>query len=150
MVRDRRGVEGVPLKLMLVALILSLSTPVVISTMERYQGSIGDALLAAEGERLAAAVAEVYSAGEGNIRKVALDLPVDGRDAHLEVGGNGTSAMAIRCCSEGRLVRTIYLTEPPIRMLTSDGSLLSLGPGKVDVVLEAVLTDGKLVVTVGV
>ena len=135
---DRRGLEGVPLKLLLVALLISTSLPVVASNMDDYRTAVGAAGVGAEASRLASSISEVHAAGEGNVRIVTVELP-RGQDTWIEIGGDGIDAMA---------VDPVSLDDPPVRVIADGGSMI-IGDGTSTVRLECIQADGRLVVRAG-
>jgi len=146
---DRRGLEGMPLKLLLAALLLSISLPTVVSTIDDYQTSVGKAAATAEASRLAAAVADVYSSGEGNVRIVTVKLPA-GQNVGLEVGGEGHLNMSVRGHMGGAPIAPVYISDPPVIIVSEQGGNLTIGPGSSRLRLECLPADGRLVVMVGV
>lgn len=141
---DRRGLEGLPLKLLLVALLISTSLPVVASSIDSYRSAVGEAGMGVEISRLASSISEVYAAGEGNVRMITLELPM-GQDSRIEIGGDGIEAMSVRGFAAGRSVRTEYLDDPPIRVIV-DGDTMVIGEGTNTIRLECIQADGRLVV----
>ncbi len=143
----RRGLEGVPLKLLLVALLISTSLPIVASNMDDFQTAVGAAGVGAEASRLASSISEVHAAGEGNVRIVTVELP-RGQDTWIEIGGDGIDAMSVRGFSAGKAVDPVYLEDPPVRVIADGGSMV-IGDGTSTVRLECIQADGRLVVRAG-
>lgn len=139
---DRRGLEGLPLKLLLVALLISISLPVVASSMDGYRTNVEEAALGAEASRLASSISEVHAAGEGNVRFIDVKVPA-GKLA-IEIGGEGVAAMSVRVVAD-RAVRTIYLDDPPVRVSTASGGAMTIGEST-NIRLECVRCDNRLVV----
>ena len=50
-IKDRRGLEGMPLKLLIVSLLISLSAPVVLSSMGTFQARTSESLALGAAER---------------------------------------------------------------------------------------------------
>ena len=140
---DRRGLEGLPLKLLLVALLISLSLPVVASSMDGYRKNVEEAALGAEVSRLASSISEVHAAGEGNVRFITVGVPAG--DVAIEIGGEGVDAMSIRGVVAGCVVRTMYLDDPPARVITGTGGAMTMGEST-NIRLECILNDNRLVV----
>lgn len=139
---DQRGLEGLPLKLLLVALLISLSLPVVASAMADYRSSIEEAALGAEVSRLASSISEVHAAGEGNVRFITVEVP---SGLSIEVGGEGIDAMSVRGVMADRVVRTTYLDDPPVRVITTNGEAMIIG-GSATIRLESIRHDDRPVV----
>lgn len=146
---DRRGIEGMPLKLMLIGLMVSLSLPAVIGSLDSYEESVAKTSLRTSAEELAAAATEVFVAGEGNVRTLTVEFsPSASRgDGRIEVGGplSGAASLGVRCMYGGAVFHTAYMSDPPVRLVTAGGTL-SVGPGPTEIALSCVRTDGRLVV----
>jgi hypothetical protein len=126
--KDGRGIEGLPLRLMLVALLISLTLPAVLASLADLSATSNDRMMARVAEDLARTVEEMASAGPGNVRTfpVPPDLPAG---AQIRIGGSDGSAESARVswCSGGTVLGSRYLNGAAV--LTDDGSTLSLGPG---------------------
>lgn len=124
---DRRGIEGLPLRLMLVALLISLTLPSMLSFMNNATSSIAEGKAAEVAEHLAATVERMSAGGPGNVRIVSVpgDLMVG---TTLRVGGeNGTVDSArITWNAEGRQGAR-YLEG--VVVLTGSGEPLTLSAG---------------------
>lgn len=146
---DRRGVEGLPLKLMLVSLMVSLALPAVLGSLAHYEGSAARASMRTSAEELAAAASEVLVAGEGNVRTVTVEFsPAASRgNGLLEIGGplNGSTSLGVRCVYGGAVFHTVYMSDPPVRLAASSGTL-SVGPGPTEITLSCVRSGERLVV----
>jgi hypothetical protein len=147
---DRRGLEGLPLKLMIVSLLMSLSAPLVLTSLDSYQDEVGRSALRAEAAKIAAAATEVFTDGPGNVRTVEISVPalMGKMSMALEIGGplNDTSSLSIRCIIDGQVVSTIYMDDPPVRLVTNASLPLSLGAGTALVVLKNQQVDDRTVV----
>ena len=147
---DRRGLEGMPLKLLIMSLLISLTVPVVIGSVESYERATARSVLAAEAHRLAGAVEEVMSLGEGNRRIVSISLPDSADRFHLslEAGGplGSTTSMTIRCVSVGIPFATLAPENPPAKM-TAGGQTMVLGGGDHRIAVECVRFEGRAIVT---
>lgn len=84
---DKRGIEGLPLRLMLVALLISLTLPTMISLLQDTSSSIAEDKAAEIAEEIADTIQEMSAGGPGNVRvvKVPADLP---SGIILRLGGN--------------------------------------------------------------
>ncbi len=87
---DKRGIEGLPLRLMLVAILISLTLPTMLSFMHQTTSSIAEHKAAGIAEQIAATVEEMSAGGPGNVRTVV--VPVDLlASIKITIGGqNGT------------------------------------------------------------
>lgn len=150
---DRRGLEGLPLKLMIVALLIALSAPAVLGSVEGFERSATRAALQAEASSLVAIAQEAFQAGEGNRRTATIEVPGNGNDRlALAIGGDGekTESLSVRCLQEDQIVSTIMLDHPMVRLHAPGDVPLVLGPGKHDLLLSCVMSKGNLFVDVEV
>ncbi len=86
---DRRGIEGLPLRLMLVALLISLTLPTMLSFMQGTSSSISEDKAAEIAREIVGTLEEMAASGPGNVRtvKVPSDLP---SGIIFRIGGNST------------------------------------------------------------
>ncbi len=151
---DRRGLEGLPLKLLIMSLLLSLTVPAVLGSMESFERSTARSQLTAEALRLGNLVEEVRSAGEGNRRSLSISLPssLSKFSMVMEIGGEvrNASSLSIRCSSDGRVFSTQVLDDPPARMTSVSFSTLRLEAGEHRLTAECRLVEGRLAVVVTV
>lgn len=145
---DRRALEGMPLKLLIMSLLISLTAPVVMGSVESYERSTARSIMAAEAGQVVEVVEEVMSAGEGNRRIVTVSLPASADRFHLvlEIGGplDQGSSLTVRCASDGLVFSTIVPESPPARM-TAGGDALLLNAGEHRLAIECVRVDGRTV-----
>jgi len=135
--KDRRGIEGLPLRLMLVALLISLTLPSVLSLMQNATSGIAEDKVAEMAEDIAVTVEEMSMGGPGNVRVVTvpMDLP-DG--AVLTIGGGHGPADCARISwtIDGRegfryLAGVVIITEGggPLRISAGDSVRFVCPPG---------------------
>jgi len=146
---NKRGIEGLPLKLMLISLMVSLALPAVIGSLDSYEASVAKASMRTSAEELAAAATEVLVAGEGNVRTVAVEISSSASrgDGRIEVGGaTGISfSLGVRCVYNGAVFHTEYMSDPPVHLIAPGGEI-SIGPGITEVTLSCIRSDSHLVV----
>lgn len=134
---DKRGIEGLPLRLMLVALLISLTLPTMLSFMHETTSSIAEEKAAEVADKIAATVEEMSLGGPGNVRTVTVpnDLLAG---IELSLGGeNGTADCSrIRWSAEGRkgsryMDGVIVVTESgkPLTISAGDSIRLECLPG---------------------
>jgi hypothetical protein len=87
--KDRRGIEGLPLRLMLVALLISLTLPTMLSFLKGTSSSIAEDKAAEIAGGIVGTMEEMAAGGPGNVRtvKVPGDLP---SGIIFRIGGNST------------------------------------------------------------
>lgn len=146
---DRRGLEGMPLKLLIMSLLVSLTLPVVMGSVESYERSTARSMVIKEAERLVSEIEEVMSAGEGNRRIVSISLPAAADRFHLalEAGDaiGGTASMTVRCTRDGIAFITLAPEAPPARITSADGQSLRLQSGEHRISVECVRDEGRTV-----
>ncbi|NLX47736.1 MAG: hypothetical protein GXY70_06185 [Euryarchaeota archaeon] len=124
---DRRGIEGLPLRLMLVALLISLTLPTMLSFMHGASSQMAGERAASIAEDISIAAENMGSAGPGNVRTVSVPNDLPGTVV-LRLGGeegdvNSTRVTWYSGASRGaRYLRGVAI-------LTDDGIPLSLSAG---------------------
>jgi len=138
-----------PLKLLIMSLLISITVPVVMGSMESYERTTARSIVLAEAQHLVDAVEEVVSAGEGNRRIVTVSLPQSMGRLHLalEVGGplDVVSSLTVRCTCDGSSFTTLVPENPPARMTTPAGEVLTLNGGEHRLAIECVRLQGRTV-----
>ena len=151
---DRRALEGLPLKLLIISLLLSLTAPAVLKCMDSYESTTSRSLVLAEARRIVTTIEEVQTAGEGNRRTITVTLPPERVQSSLalEIGGplGNPSSMSVRCLCQGRVVSTLVLEDPPARVTAVGGSPLRLEAGYHHLTVSYEFKDGQSVITVAV
>ena len=151
---DHRALEGMPLKLLIMSLLIALTVPAVIGSMDGFERSTARTMLEAEASRLGRVVEEVVTAGEGNRRVADISIPLSAARyaLSLEIGGdvNSTSSMAVRCCADGVAYSTLFLTDPPARATSAEGASLQLEAGEHRLMVECKEVEGRLAAVVSV
>lgn len=141
------------MKLLIISLLTSVTTPAVLGSMEDFERSVVRSEMEAEAGRLGHLIEEVRSAGEGNRRSISLSLPPACERHHLsiDVGGNidSSSSLSIRCMCEDKVFSVVLLDDPPARTTSSGLGPLRLGAGTYDLTLECLLVEDRLVVVLG-
>ncbi|HOO03236.1 MAG TPA: hypothetical protein PLJ11_00760 [Methanomassiliicoccales archaeon] len=125
--RDERGIEGLPLRLLIVALLISLTLPAMLSVLDGTTAGMAERKAAEVAEDIARTVEEMAAAGPGNVRVV--DVPVDlPPNVVLNIGGgNGTAASARIAWSAGGDEGARYLRG--VCVLSGDNAPVGLTPG---------------------
>jgi len=125
--KDRRGIEGLPLRLMPVAILISLALPTMLSCMQNATSSIAEGRAAEVAEDIAAIAEEMSAGGPGNVRTMTVpsDIP-DG--ITFGIGGrNGTvDCTRITWTIDGR-ENARYLSG--VRIITESGGPLTISSG---------------------
>jgi hypothetical protein len=137
---DHRGVEGLPLRLLIIALVLSLSSPLLMDALHDHQESVDAAVLLEEGGTLRDAIYCCYLRGPGNRQSVDIDLPAH---CFLVLGGDGASdPYTIRMVQGSKVVGTLLLDSPPVRASFPGGPM----DGQYQLTVECVdVEEGRMV-----
>ncbi len=111
---DRRGAIGLPVRLAVAFLILSVSVPVLTGVAADLEDGSSVASATQEAGRIADAVGRVYYMGEGSVRTVEVHLPPG---CMLSLGGSGAGAYSIGVHLDDAERGRVYLERPPVRLL---------------------------------
>ncbi|HEY3419973.1 MAG TPA: hypothetical protein VGK23_05415 [Methanomassiliicoccales archaeon] len=144
-IKDRRGLEGMPLKLLIVSLLISLSAPVVLSSVSTFQSGTSESQALSAAEHIRQTITAAYLSGPGNHR--VMDSPLTDGKCTITIGGdlNQTESMVIKVIHEGGVDR-IYLTDPSIRVTTVSGHPFQLTSDTVRISFTCVSGNGTYVV----
>jgi hypothetical protein len=151
---DSAGLEGLPLKLVIVAVIVGISTPIVYSGLHTYEKGKLDVQLRAEVGALADIARLVFSGGPGNAQIIEVDLS-GGATSHVDyVLVGDVEGGAYQCCIRYRVKGSpeqSYLVEGPnVPLMSSAGAALKLLEGRHNVNLECKGSGASMYVEVGV
>jgi len=144
---DRSGIEGLPLRLMIVTLLISLTLPVALGTLQGFQ----EQAQVRSGMRLAEVIASTasstYESCEGNVRLVKLDWPESqsGETLRLGLAGPMESILSSRVdiIVSGRISGHLFLSDPLVHLVSEDSGRLEIGPECNGLRLSCVIgTDG--------
>lgn len=122
--RNRQALEGLPLKLMIVLLLFSMSYPLCMSTFECYSDSLSSQEVECEMEKLELSIVSAFLGGPGSIRtvEVALSSRMDETPIILEIGGmRGTAEARSLRYDLGNAQVTRYIEDLPINISTPSG-----------------------------
>jgi hypothetical protein len=128
-----QALEGLPLKLMIILLLFSMTYPLFMSTFESYSDSMASQEVECEIEKLESCVISAFFGGPGSIRTVEVVLPsgMNKKPIVLEMGGTRGTAEARSLRYElGDAQVTKYIEDLPIDLSTpSGGPFLLTSPG---------------------
>ncbi len=151
---DSKGLEGLPLKLLIVLLLISLSSPLVYESLHCHERTVAVENLKTLSERIRSVVLSAYVSGPGNVRTIDASIPasVDGEQAMIEIGGSeGTlESLSIRAWIGEQKVSALYLQDPPVRMCSEYGDALTIHSPGSSLEFSCVQTEEGVVVLVGV
>ncbi|MCE5296723.1 MAG: hypothetical protein LLG16_06430 [Euryarchaeota archaeon] len=126
---DRSALEGMPLKLVIISMLIALTVPTVYGALGNFEEVTVTNSLKNEVEELASIVQDLIMMGPGNQRTVTVSVPSDG--SFLTIGGASRSdMMSIGYGTKGGEVVRYYLTDPNVLFVTPTiGGLVIEGPG---------------------
>ena len=130
---------GMPLKLMVSFLIISLVLPSVGMMVSEVREDLSSQDLDAETDRIVECIYRTYRSGTGATESVTVDIPPGGS---ILIGGTGIDSHTVRVCHEGEVVETIGLDRAPVRL---SEALMEL-TGRCTVTFQCTETDTGLVV----
>jgi hypothetical protein len=137
MIRCRRGIEGMPLKLAVMALVMSLSMPVLMEALS----SFGDDVTRERCRRLVETIREkaeaAVAAGPGNVRVIHLD-EYGILEARLRLGG-GSGEEDLVTMTSGKIVMEARCVDPRVRF----NGTLEEDVGNWVLILEATMADSN-------
>jgi hypothetical protein len=113
---NRRGTIDLPVKLMVIVLILSVSVPLLADAMERGESDNATYAMNSEVDRIFNAVAAVHYSGIGSSRTVSVNIP-SGCEIAIP-GGGGSDGYSVKTFFKGDQTSVRYMERPPVRFLT--------------------------------
>ena len=117
-----KGVIDLPVKLMVIVIIVSLSVPMLAGAVERGEVNAAFSAMNAETDKLFGSAAAVHYSGIGSSRTVQMNLP-DGCEISIP-GGDGSDGYSVKFFFKGNNVGTRYMDRPPV-LFISDGITIS-------------------------
>jgi hypothetical protein len=139
---DKKGVEGIPLKLIIVLLIMAITIPITWRGLETYDRAQTENNLRSELEFLSTNIKQVYLSGVGNAKEVEVDFDngIMTKIDWIEIGDSVSglwSTIRYKLGFKGREFIIIKDPNVPLGNL-SDGDIgpLILGAGKQKIRLE--------------
>jgi hypothetical protein len=111
---NKKGVIGLPLRLAMTFLILSLSVPVVVYMVEDLRDDSDVALLRNEASKISDTVSKAYYSGEGGMFTVDISVK---SDCVLTIGGEGKDAYSIGLFVGDTEVERIFLQRPSVKIV---------------------------------
>jgi hypothetical protein len=118
---NKKGVIDLPIKLMIVILIVSLSVPLLASAMEKGEQNNAGYAMNGEIDKIFNAVAAVHYSGIGSSRTVSVNIP-DGCGLIIP-GGDGSDGYMVKMTFKGKDAGVRYMDRPPVKFLTQSVTL---------------------------
>ncbi len=110
--RDRKGVLGTPLKLMIIMVILVASMPIVCSAVDMNKDTMMTAEMEQECGRIVDCARSVYHSGIGSSGTLEIGLP---EGCEIRIGGEGVNAYRISAFYEGNEMSVTYMERPAVK-----------------------------------
>ena len=111
--KNRKGVMGLPIKLMVTMMIIAISLPALTGIMDDSERDMADAEMGQEVERFMNAAILAHRSGDGSSRTVTITLPAG---CELCVGGEGSDAFCVRSVYNGEMVSKNYFETPVLKI----------------------------------
>lgn len=128
---DAEGVEGLPLRLLVAAIVAGLTIPTVVAGLTAYEAQQVELRTVQELDAVVRVAQQLYMSGDG-AQDVRVDLAggVTVRVEYAAIGDapGGPLAPSVRFKLSGQ-PEVFLLADPPVPMAGEDGPL-SLGPGR--------------------
>jgi len=140
---DDRGVEHIPLKLIVVALILAIIIPSFLIGIMAYSNSQAETDMKGELDRIISTVKQAYSADEGTSFKLSVNFE-DGITRKIDyvligdrIGEHGGPYQStVRYKFQGEANKTLIIENPNIMTTSPPNVPLEMGSGKYNLVVE--------------
>lgn len=119
-IRNKEGIEGMPLKLVIISIMISICAPMLAGALRSYEVESSSVLLYDTIEKIQDTAEEVFVSGPGNSRSLNVHVP-EAPGRHLMLGGPSYSeSISISIIEAGLELERVYLTDPTIRLITPD------------------------------
>ena len=142
---DRRALEGMPMKLLITSVLISITLPSVLGALQGYEREARIEELKAQVQRIRSAALSAFLGGPGNIRTVPVDLAVEssGGGAAIELGGSPDSveSTAIRYYWYGTQLGSIFLLDPRVPIVPWTGGNVRIDAAHSQITLECMQVE---------
>jgi len=145
---DLSAVEGMPLRMMAVMVVLAISIPLVIGSFRAYDTGRAEASVSSEIRNLISAVQNIYASGEGNSMSLGF-MTGGGSLARVDsvtfgdvLGGELSSTIRYRL--HGRTERIVVVESPNVPITGPGGMPLGVGQGSYRILAECLRSDTDL------
>ena len=111
--KDRRGIMSLPIKLMVTALVITISLPLITNVMADSERGMANAEMEQEVGKFMKAAELAHRSGNGSSRTVSIDLPAG---CEICVGGEGSDGFSVRSVYNGETVSKHYFETPALKI----------------------------------
>ncbi len=149
---DDRGLESLPLKLMVVAIVASLSIIPATEALDSLRGKDFERRAEVQLAQIVSCAKLLAVDGPGNVRSIALDFSGQGRErfSRLLVGdaldGRNSSSVVLELCGGGVIIRSV--DQPPARLCSSQGGRLEISSPITGIRMTSVRADNSIFIVV--
>ena len=134
------GLEGLPLKLAIVAVVMAISSPIIYGSLRAYEAAKLEGQMGSEASAIAEMSKLLYVGGPGNAQPLTVNLRggVTSSAEYMLVGDvpNGTYESCIRYRVRGLAEKTLLIESPNIPLQGIGGVPLKMMEGKHSLMLE--------------
>ena len=138
----RDGLEGLPLQLAIVAVVMAISSPIIYGGLRAYEASKLEGQLGSEAGAVAELAKLLYIGGPGNAQALKVDLRggLTASADYMLVGDvpGGAYESCLRYRVRGQAEKTLLVSGPNVPMRGPDGAPLRLLEGAHSLMLECV------------
>ena len=131
-----------PIKLLIVMIIITISIPILTGALEDNQERMADSEMHQEASKLKNSAMLAHYSGNGSTRTVDIDLPAG---CEIMIGGEGSDAYSIRSLYKGKLTSTVYFEKPILKINTE----MTLS-GRMSLILKSIEADSASEIEVAV
>ena len=145
---DTRAVEGLPLKLIITAIVLAITIPLMFGALKTYDKSKVEQELNSEIDRFISAVQLIYSSGPGNSAVLefrAAKGTFTGLD-YIKFGDEpgGDYSSVIRYRISGMQETPTVIQSPNVPMMCSSNLTFEIMPGTYEIIAECLTSQSDL------
>ena len=111
--KDRRGIMSLPIKLMVTALVITISLPLLTNVIDDSERDMATAEMDQEVVKFMKTAELAHRSGNGSSRMVSISLPAG---CEICVGGEGNDALCVRSVYNGEIVSKHYFETPVLKI----------------------------------
>jgi hypothetical protein len=124
---NRKAVTDLPIKLLIISVILSVSLPIIADSLDTGISGMDRSQMDSESQRIAGAAASSYYSTEGDGKYLEISIP---EGCYLVLGGEGTDSYGIHMYRGSEEISTYWMEKPMIPFV---GTTILEGSGMIRV-----------------
>lgn len=117
MIRDRRGIIGMPIKLAVAVLVIATMTPVIVDMVDDAEDSLSIIDTESEARKIVEAVSDAFFGGYGCTVSVNVSIPTG---ESIVLGGSSGNEYSLRIMANGEVKKKILLERPGVPVLNDE------------------------------